>query len=71
MIDYRERNNYYDSDWSCEMSGPSPKFFSACSKFPDVPLFRPNPSMEDNLRARRCPFTIKPAKESFVKEVFH
>ena len=26
----------------CEMSSPSPKFLSACSKFPDVPLFRPN-----------------------------
>ena len=32
----------------CGMSSPSPKFFD--SKFPDVPLFRPNLFIEDNLR---------------------
>ena len=55
----------------CKISSSSSKFFSICSKFPDVPLFRPKPSMEDDLRARRCSFTIKPAKECFVMEVFH
>ena len=55
----------------CKISNSSSKFFSICSKFPDVPLFRPKPSMEDDLRARRCSFTIKPAKECFVMEVFH
>ena len=29
----------------CEMSSPSPKFLDACSKFPDVPLLRPNLSI--------------------------
>ena len=54
-----------------EISNPSSKFFSTCSKFSDVPLFRPNLFIENDLRARRCHFTIKPAKESFVMEVFH
>ena len=49
-----------------ELSSPSSKFFSICSKFPDVPLFRPNSFIEDNLRARRCHSAIKTAKESFV-----
>ena len=51
----------------CEMSGLSPKFFGAGSKFPDVPLFRPNLFIQDNSRRRRgCHSTIKPAKKSFV-----
>ena len=55
----------------CEISSPSSKFFSTCSKFPYVSLFRPNPFIEDDLRARRCHFTTEPAKESFCMEVFH
>ena len=54
----------------CEISSPSSKFFSMCSKFSEVPLFRPNSFIEDDLRARRCHFAVKPAKESFVMEVF-
>ena len=34
-----------------EMSSPSPKFFSACSKFPDVPLFRPNLFIDGDSRS--------------------
>ena len=54
-----------------EISSPSSKFFSTCSKFSDVPLFRPNSFIEDDLRVRRCYFSVKPAKESFVMEVIH
>ena len=42
------------------------KFFSACGKFPDVPLFRPNPFIEDDSMSRGCHSTVKPAKKSFV-----
>ena len=34
----------------CKMSGPSSKFFSACS--PNVPLFRPTLFIEDDPRTR-------------------
>ena len=54
----------------CEMSSLSPKFFSACCKFPDVPLLRPNLFIKDDLRVRRCHFTIKPAKYSFSWKCF-
>ena len=54
----------------CEMSSLSPKFFGACSKFPDVPLFKPNLFIEDDLRVRNCHFAIKPAKESFSWKCF-
>ena len=54
----------------CEISSPSFKFFRTRSKFPDVPLLRPNLFVEDDSRARRCYSTVKPAKESFVMEVF-
>ena len=47
----------------CEMSGLSPKFFGAGSKFPDVPLFRP---VCLSRRRRGCHSTIKPAKKFFV-----
>ena len=36
----------------CGMSGPSPKFFGVCSKFSDVPLFRPNLFIKDDSRTR-------------------
>ena len=55
----------------CEISSPSSKFFSTHSKFPDVPLFRSNLFIEDNSKARRCYSAVKPAKESFVMEMFH
>ena len=35
-----------------KISIPSSKFFGACGKFPDVPLFRPNPFTEDDSRLR-------------------
>ena len=54
----------------CEMSSPSPKFFGVHTKFSDIPLFRPNLFIEDNLRAKRCHFAIKPAKESFSWKCF-
>ena len=54
----------------CEMSSPSPKFFGAGNKFPDVPLFRPNLFIEDDSRTRRCHFAVKPAKESFSWKCF-
>ena len=34
----------------CEKSGPSPKYFGARSKFPNVSLFRPTLFIEDNPR---------------------
>ena len=57
----------------CEMSsGLSPKFFSAGSKFPYVPLFRPNLFIEDKLRrGDGCHPTVKPAKKSFVMVMFY
>ena len=55
----------------CEMSSPSPKFFGAHRKFPDVPLFRPNLFIEDDWRTRGCHSTVKPAKKSFVLVMFH
>ena len=55
----------------CEMSSLNPKFFSAGSKFPNVPLFRPNLFIEDHCLSRRsCHSTIKPAKKSSVMVVF-
>ena len=54
----------------CEMSGPSPKFFGAGSKFPDVTLFRPTLFIEDDSRTRGCHFNVKPAKKSFVMVMF-
>ena len=48
------------------MSGPSPKFFGAGSKFPDIPLFRPTLFIKDDSRTRGCHSTVKPAKKSFV-----
>ena len=53
-----------------EISNPSSKFFSTCSKFSDVPLFRPNSFIEDDVKATRCHFAVKPVKKSFVMEVF-
>ena len=56
----------------CKVSGLSPKFFGAGSKFPYVPLFRPNLFIKDGLRRRRgCHCTVKPAKKSFVMVMFH
>ena len=49
-----------------KIPSPSSKFFSACGKFPDVPLFRPNPFIEDDSMSRGCHSTVKPAKKSFV-----
>ena len=54
----------------CEISSPSFKFFSICSKFTDVSLFRLNLFIEEDLRTRRCHFTIKQAKESFSWKCF-
>ena len=50
----------------CEMSSLSPKFFGARSKFPDVPLFRPNVFIEDDSRTKGGHSSIKPPKKSFV-----
>ena len=36
----------------CKMSSRGPKFFSARSKFPNVPLFRPTLFIEDDPRTR-------------------
>ena len=47
----------------CEMSSPSPKFFGACSKFPGVPLFRPNLVIEDYSTMRWVPFHPKATQE--------
>ena len=55
----------------CKISNASFKFFSTHSKSPDVPMFRSNLYIEDDSRAKRCHFTVKPARESFVMEVFH
>ena len=57
----------------CEMSGGlSSKIFSAGSKFPYVPLFRPNLFIEDKLRrGGGCHPTVKPAKKSFVMVMFY
>ena len=57
----------------CEMSGGlSPKFFGAGSKFPYVPLFRPNLSIKDDLRrGGECHSPVKPAKMSFVMVMFY
>ena len=54
----------------CEMSIPSSKFLGVHSKFPDVLLFRPDLFTEDDLRARRCHFTVKPGKESLFWKCF-
>ena len=55
----------------CEMSGLSPKFFGAGSKFPYVSLFMPNLFIDDNSRRRRgCHSIVKPAKKSFVMVMF-
>ena len=55
------------------MSGLSPKFFGAGSKFPYVPLFRPNLFTEDDSRrrGRGCHSTVKPAKKVFVMVMFY
>ena len=50
----------------CEMSGPSPKFLGACSKFLDVALFRPYLFIKDYLRKRAGHSTVKPSKKSSV-----
>ena len=55
----------------CEMSRPSSKFFGAHSKFPHVPLFRPNLFIKDDSRTRGCHSTVKPPKKSFVMVMFH
>ena len=47
----------------CEMSGPSPKFFDVCSKFSDVPLFRPTLFIKDDSRARWGPFHRQASQE--------
>ena len=70
MNDYNERMVTMTMTGPCEISSPSSTFFSVCSKFPDVPLSRPNSFSEADLRARRCHYAVKPAKESFVMEVF-
>ena len=49
-----------------EIFSPSSKFFRAHGKFPNIPLLRPNPFIEDDSRARGCHSTVKPAKKSFV-----
>ena len=54
-----------------KISSPSSKFFSARSKFPDVPLFRPNLFIKDDSRVRGCHSTVKPAKKSFFMVMFH
>ena len=54
----------------CEISSPSFKLSSIYSKFTDVSLFRLNSFIEEDLRARRCHFTIKQAKESFSWKCF-
>ena len=46
MIDYNERNSM-TMIGLCEISSPSFKFFSICSKLSDVSLFRPNLLIED------------------------
>ena len=55
----------------CEMSGLSLKFFSVCSKFLDVSLFRPNLFIKNDLRTRGGHFTVKPSKKSFVMVMFY
>ena len=54
-----------------ETSSLNSKFFGVCSKFLDVPLFKPNLFIKDDLRARGCHFMVKPAKKSFVMVMFH
>ena len=70
MTDYSERNSSMTTTGPCEMSGPSPKFFGAGSKFPDIPLFRPTLFIKDDSRTRGCHSTVKPAKKSFVTVMF-
>ena len=53
------------------MSGLSLKFFSVCSKFLDVSLFRPNLFIKNDLRTRGGHFTVKPSKKSFVMVMFY
>ena len=72
MIDYNEKKKVIMTTIGpCEMSGPNLKFFGAHSKFPDVPLFRPNPFIEDDSRVRGCHSAFKLPKEPFVMEMFH
>ena len=54
-----------------KISSSSSKFFGACGKFPDVPLFRPNLLIKDDSRVRGCHSTVKPAKKSLVMVMFH
>ena len=54
----------------CKMSSRSLMFFGVHSKFLDVSFFRPILFIEDDLRAKRCHFAIKPAKESFSWKCF-
>ena len=57
----------------CEISSPSPKFFGAPSKFPDVPLFRPNLFIKGDSRTGppKKPPNIKPPKKPFVMVTLH
>ena len=55
----------------CEVSGPSPKFFGVCSKFPDVPLFGPNLLIKDDSRMRGGHSIVKPSMKSSVIVMLH
>ena len=55
----------------CKLSSLNPKFFSAGSKFPNVPLFRLNLFIEDDWRRwKRCHSTVKPAKKFSTMVMF-
>ena len=50
-----------------ETSSLNSKFFGVCSKFLDIPLFKLNLFIKDDLRARGCHFTVKPAQASHTQ----
>ena len=56
----------------CEMSGPSPKFFGAGSKFPYVLYVSSSGPicLSGMIRGGGCHSTVKPVKKSFVRVMF-
>ena len=71
MIDYNKEIVSMTTIGPCEMSSPRPKFLSACSKFPDVSLFKPNLFIKDDSRMRGSHSTVKSPKKSSVMVMFH
>ena len=73
MTDYSERNSSMTTTGPCEMSGPSPKFFGAGSKFPYVLyVYSSGPICLSRMirGGGGCHSTVKPAKKSFVTVMF-